>query len=295
MTNLPFDPPHLDDESLSAALDGEDAAAAAHLSGCAACQSRADRLVAAIATVADTPLLPAPIGFADRAVAAALAAYSAERSGGAEGNAVVVPLRRARRVPPWALGAAAAVAALLVAVPVLTRDKGDDSQQTVAAAVPATEAAKVADAAGSAAAAVVDGGDLGEQTDPLVVSRVLAAAVGGGASPPGPSQFDSSESRVAAPQASAAGATTTVPVPVTAGVAAPAPVMATAGGACEAALPAVTKAALGPLVYRGTLRWQGTPSVVLAYRLPTTSGGEPRHRLLVISIEGCRLLVDRDF
>jgi hypothetical protein len=46
---------------------------------------------------------------------------------------------------------------------------------------------------------------------------------------------------------------------------------------------------LGPLVHAATLRWQGAPAVLLAYRARSSPGLE--HRVFVMAREGCQLLV----
>lgn len=323
---------HRDDESLSAALDGEDSATAAHVAGCARCRARADALDLARRAVGGGHTA-APPAVADRAVAAALAAFATERAGPAAtptpatADAVVVPFRpapapptampgsfssrpaptsggRGRRVPGWAMGAAAAVLALLVAVPVLNRDSGTDPDQVAATRGEARRATT------EAAAPVVDGGDLGDQADQLALGQVLAGSVAGAApaSPapetmlgPGPAADDAQ--RAAPTRTSQAGGDEAP------SIAAPAPATAQpsvapydGAGADPAAVAACGKVVtteygtgLGPLLYRATLRWQGTPSVLFAYRLADTSAEGPDHRAFVMAIDGCRLLVVQGF
>lgn len=302
---------HLDDESLSADLDAPDApdaGIAGHLAGCATCRARRDRLDAARRAVAAGPVPSVPPGLADRAVAAALAAYDDERArtgtspqtaappGPAEDEAVVVPLHRPgrspahsrrRRPPAWALGAAAALAAVLVAVPLLDRDR-DDPGQSVASAPSDTADRSVAAEAGPArSAGVLDGGDLGDQSDPAVLGRVLAEAVSGEkaaalASP--------------APGASGAGAPAGSAVSPPVDAQAPAADEANAAAApCEPAVQAEYGAGLGTLRYRATLRWNETPAVVLAYSLADPGGSGPTRRAFVMSLDGCRLLVVQVF
>ena len=104
---------HLDDEALSAALDGHDAGP--HLAGCGACRARLEDL-RRVAALVGAPPPPPPAGAADAAVAAALAAVGE-----------VVPLRPRRRDLRPILAVAAVLLALLVAVPVLS-GLGDDGQ-----------------------------------------------------------------------------------------------------------------------------------------------------------------------
>lgn len=331
---------HLDDESLSAAIDGQDAPATAHLAGCAACRSRSDALDAARRAVG-APLAALPAGLADRAVAAALAAYADQRAGAQAGMAaaggaragdggVVVPLRRPlegppdsftsagpagrqrRRPPTWALGVAAALAAVLVAVPLLNRGSEDDAA-TVATGAVADKATELA------AGVVIDGGDLGNQSDQLALGSVLTGAVGAGASqyaaaPVAPvagaasdtstATTDTGGARASEPEALASGA----PAEGAGGVS-PAPdarpatprpsVLSTADpaavAACEEAAAKDFGDRVGPLLYRATLRWQGTPAVLLAYRLADTSSRGPDHQAFVMALDDCRVLVAQGF
>ena len=332
---------HLDDESLSAAIDGQDAPATTHLAGCAACRARSDALDAARRAVGAPPAA-LPSGLTDRAVAAALAAYADERAaaqpgmaaaGGARaGDGAVVPLRRPlegppdsftsagsagrrrRRPPTWAVGVAAALAAVLVAVPLLNRGADDDAA-TVASGAVADRTTE------QAAGVVVDGGDLGEQSDQLALGSVLTGAVGAGgsqfaappaspAAPAGPGAAAASEQstdtaggRASAPKALASGA----PAEGTAAVSPPAARPATpspsalspadpaAVAACEEAAAKDFGDRVGPLLYRATLRWQGTPAVLLAYRLADTSSRGPDHQAFVMALDDCRVLVAQGF
>lgn len=303
---------HLDDESLSADLDAPDAGIAGHLAGCATCRARRDRLDAARRAVAAGPVPSVPPGLADRAVAAALAAYDDERARTgtspetaappalAEDEAVVVPLHRPgrspgrapahsrrRRPPAWALGAAAALAAVLVAVPLLDRDRDDPGQSVASAPSDTADRSAAAEAGPDRSVGVLDGGDLGDQSDPAALGRVLAEAVSGEkaaalASP--------------APDASGAGAPAGSAVSPPLDARAPAADEASAAAApCEPAVQAEYGAGLGTLRYRATLRWNGTPAVVLAYGLADPGGSGPTRRAFVMSLDGCRLLVVQVF
>lgn len=298
---------HLDDEQLSASLDGEGGPAdAAHLASCEACSGRRAELDSVRRAVA-TPGAGPAAGVADRAVGAALEAWAAERASTSPGPpplpatadgaadrasravsrdapAEVIPLRR-KRVPAWALGAAAAVAALLVAVPIVTRDSGGDAEQT-AGSVASDEGAPTAEAAG--AGPVIDGGDLGPQADQLALGRILESALAGAAA----------EDRAAAAPAAEVNQAAPGDGPAPAGAAAP----SAAGAApypsepvCADTVRSDYDRGLGPLVYRATVTWQGTPSELLAYRLADTSTAGPDHRVFVMAVEGCRLLVVQGF
>lgn len=329
---------HLDDESLSAALDGVDPVADAHVAGCPTCQARSAALGRAGRAVGALPPAGAPAGLVDRAVGAALAAYAAEREAaprsasppsradasaddGDEGDDhTVVPLRvgppgsadrlaspRAptsgadrRRMPAWALGVAAAVAAIAVAVPVLTRDTHDDRVSQSAGPVRADKS----DGA-SSAGVVADGGDLGDQSDQLALGQILSGAVAGTprAAAAEPQAIDSGRSDFSLQPS--AGAATTAPavseLRTTPDQARPAPsgptstAAASSVSACEDAVRSDFAKGLGPLLYRATLRWQGTPAVLLAYRLADTTGSGPDRRAFVMALDGCQLLVVQGF
>lgn len=288
---------HLDDEQLSASLDGEGGLAeAAHLAGCEACGGRRAELDAVRRAVA-TPGPGPGAGVADRAVGAALAAWAVERAPTSPGSpapatagdgaatrasrevsrdarAEVVPLRR-RRVPTWALGAAAAVAALLVAVPIATRDGGGDAEQT-AGPVGGDEGATSAEAA--AAGPVIDGGDLGPQADQLALGRILESALAGAAVEDRTGAAPAAEALQSAPTARDG------------------PALYSSEPVCADTVRSTYDRGLGPLVYRATVTWQGTPSELLAYRLAdATAAAGPDHRVFVMAVEGCRLLVVQGF
>ncbi|HET7487923.1 MAG TPA: hypothetical protein VFJ85_08340 [Acidimicrobiales bacterium] len=281
---------HLDDEALSASLDGEEPDAAAHLAACATCAGRRDALDTARRAVAAPPA-PAPVEAADRAVAAALGAFDAARPPTASRparEASVVPLaapgRRAhaaparrRAVPGWVLGVAAAVVAIALAVPVLTRSS-DHTQAS-------RSGAALRDEAKTASEPAIDGGDLGDQSDQLALGQVLTGALGGAS----PTAADRA--------AEAAPATTTAPPSAGApSFAATAPKAATAApGSVQACEPIVRQQygkGLGALEYRASLRWQGTPAAVYAYALSDTPG---KHRAFVMALDGCQLLVVQGF
>lgn len=329
---------HLDDETLSAAIDGQDAPATAHLAGCAACRSRSAALDA-VRRAVGTPPAAAPATLADRAVAAAMAAYAEERAdprasdaragdpGAGPRIAVVVPLRRPlegppdsftsagpagrrrQRLPAWALGVAAALAAVLVAVPLLNRAPDDDAA-TVATG---TAADRTTEGAGGV---VVDGGDLGNQSDQLALGSVLTGAVGAGgsqyaAAPAAPGAAaddepatDATGARASEPKALASGppleggagmsptpqARPATPTPSVLSTADPAAI-----AACEEAAARDFGDRVGPLLYRATLRWQGTPAVLLAYQLADTSSKGPDHQAFVMALDDCRVLVAQGF
>lgn len=121
MTPSPDD--HLDDEQLSAGLDGERGPGhQSHLDACARCRSRSGVLAQAAALVGTPPRAPDGPD-RERVIAAALAAGPGSGASGGPGT----PTRtRRRRPPPWLLPAAAVVA-LLAAVVALIPATADDS------------------------------------------------------------------------------------------------------------------------------------------------------------------------
>lgn len=113
-------PPHLDDETLSAVLDGEaDEADRDHVARCAACRERLDRFDT-VRTAVGAPVVT-DTSRVDASVEAALSAWD---------TSAVVPINGARRrwhAPPAAwVGVAAVVLALLAAVPLVFLGGGGD-------------------------------------------------------------------------------------------------------------------------------------------------------------------------
>jgi hypothetical protein len=149
---------HLDDEILSAFLDGDaDGAgldAAAHLRACDRCAGRQAELAGARAALVAAPVEPLDELTRRRLVAAALAAREAPPAG--EAPAAVTPIGRSR----WAgrhralVGSAAAVVlAVLVGVPFVVGNGGSGRDRTLTAQAP------LRDSAGSFI------GDLGDLSD----------------------------------------------------------------------------------------------------------------------------------
>jgi hypothetical protein len=182
-------PQHLDDDALSATLDGEATPdEQAHVDSCPACRARADELRAA------ANLIGAPLAVVDpRARVAAIAAALV---------AVPTPLARRRRARPpgWLVGAAAAVVALGILVPLVNRtsrsDDGTNSAAGGSALSKSTESQAAQDSAAAGAVspmlapAVTDLGAL--EGDDDVRDRVLAALRD---RPPAPTTTTASASR----------------------------------------------------------------------------------------------------
>lgn len=182
---------HLDDEALSAVLDGEARPdEAAHAEACATCSVRLAELRDA-ALLVGAPVPPPDPARREAAIATALAV---------EQGATVIPLRR--RTPPRWLGAVAAAAAVVMvvsAVALLPHRAGDDKAST-AVATTTTAATQEATADAFALAApieTVDGGDLGD-VDHIDLRQTISAALdgpqttAGGAPAAGAAESDSS-------------------------------------------------------------------------------------------------------
>jgi hypothetical protein len=187
---------HLDDDTLSASLDGalEDAAGQSHLAGCAGCSARRDQLEAARSALATAPVEPVDELTRRRLVATALD----------EAGLATRPRAWYQR-PALAGGVAAAVLALLVAVPFVTGDR--PSSDTNGAA--------------SAGLEVAGGeflGDLGDLSDPAALRERFAAQrplaltdaaqAGGGADTAGGTGSASAPKAAAPPHAPVAGSAT---------------------------------------------------------------------------------------
>ncbi|MDP9387304.1 MAG: hypothetical protein M3Q48_05100, partial [Actinomycetota bacterium] len=194
------------------------------------------------------------------------------------------PARRRRRPPTWALSLAAAVLAVLVAVPLLLagRDGPRGSDQLAGrAAPPRTEAAEADESP------LAVGPDLGDQSDPSALRQVLANALA--TTPSG-----AALARPAPPPGGTTDAATEAAAPSRATNPSGSPAAgddAEVISRCARSLRSSSGARLGPLVYAATLRWQDTPAVVLAYRVPGEENGRLAHQVFVMAREDCRVLV----
>ena len=242
---------HLDDELLSAVLDGEaDVEQSAHADACDACRTRLGALRDASVLVA-TPVPAADPGRRDASIAAALAA--------ADGDAgTVVPLRRRRTIPTWLGAAAAAVVAVGAISLVANRDGDDDTGSFDTAAEDdgggdASTADEDASILALPAPVVVDGGDLGA-IDAATLQETIEGAFGtarqGAAEETGPA----------------------ADAPAAESMAAPPP--------CEQEI-RDGNPDLGGLVYRASGTLDGAPVVVLAFDVP------PDRWVYVVDVDGC--------
>jgi hypothetical protein len=142
-------PEHLDDDALSATLDGEATPEEhAHVEACATCRARVDELRAA-ANAIGTPLAAVEVARREEAIAAALLALPTPLASG-----------RRRQPPGWVLGAAAAVVALGILVPLVNRSNGSSADRSSSSAAAdsnarskALESPEAQDSSGAAGAA----------------------------------------------------------------------------------------------------------------------------------------------
>jgi hypothetical protein len=256
------DAPHLDDEQLSALIDGDAGAdEAIHAEGCERCSGRLAQLRSAVAAVAAPPPPPSPAE-RDRAITAAIGA----REVGGSSPAIrhkVVPLRPRRAGPPAWLLVAAVVLVAVLAVPFLLRGDGDDDQFDAAtSAQDSAESSGGGDAASTLEAAVplVDAGDLGPIDASTDLRPLLALAA------------DQDRATDGAPTTTAGGEA--------AGQSAPADALH-----CEAGLRA-DDPDLGALRVVATATFDGVPAQVLVFDRPA----DAQLVAYVVAIEDCRVL-----
>jgi hypothetical protein len=234
---------HLDDEAISAVLDGEATAdEVAHVDVCATCAARLAQLRDA-ALVVRTPVEPPSDAERDAAIAAALAPMST--------SATVTPIRR--RVAPRWLGAAAAVLAVLAGIGVLAgvqRDN-DDARQSSAADSSAggtTSRRSPAPEASAFATAVYDGGDLGD-IDVKSLENTIESALS-------PSRSSAAQAAGSTASGTSGGSDTVNDSALT--------TLATKAAACEDSV-RTGNPDLGSLLYRATGHLDGEPVEVFAF------------------------------
>jgi anti-sigma factor RsiW len=263
--------PHLDDEAFSAALDGTDQPALAHVAGCDECAARLAEFEAVRAAVAG-PVPPPDPAARDRAVAAALAAFS-------QPVPITLAPRRRRLPRPAVLAAAAAIIVIVVAVPVLVALQNRS---------PSTSSKNTFAAGGAAAGPIVNGGDLGSQQDPQALGALVKSAVtsSGNAADSGATVAQSQS-----PSGGPAAASGTQPSTAEAQPQGPLsqPRAASAPTPCESPTRTKYGQGIGALVYTATLTWQGKPAVLYAYNVAAASGSF-RYRVFVVDRATCDLL-----
>lgn len=299
--------PHLDDEDLSALLDGEagDERSVAHLASCSSCGARHQALAGARDALRSAAVAPLAGAVLDRLVSAAL-----EAPAEAPTPAPVVPIDRSRArgrrlsspPPAWLLGAVASIAVLAGLAGLLRAGGGDDDDRSLTdSALPAEESAgDDAFAEGGVeneAAAAVDPelvtADLGDIGDAAALTAALdapnAQAFAAGRAVAGDdTSSDADEAAPAAPT-TLVGPTAGAGGRVAAG-AAPAGTRAQ----CRAEAEAAGDGRLGPLQATAVLRWEGRPAEVLVFALAEPVDGFSR-QALVLGRPGCALLADPRF
>ncbi|MGH8973016.1 MAG: hypothetical protein ACRD0C_07400 [Acidimicrobiia bacterium] len=288
---MTMDTSHLDDDALSASLDGELAhdAGQGHLAGCATCTARRDQLAAARSALAGAPVEPVDELTRRRLIAAAVTEA---------GPAAARPRPWYQR-PALAGGVAAAILALFAAVPFVTGGRSSTGDQESATA-----------ALDAAAGEFL--GDLGDLSDPSALrgrfasQRSLALSEEAAKTAGGEGGTDAGAGTVAGPEA--VSSSPVAASPAAAPVAPPQPADSSAqtygddlgdaatnrdeaGGGLDRAVADACARTLAEEEARGnTLRavatgtYRGTPAVVAVFE------GENGIIAYVASRDGCRLL-----
>lgn len=291
-------PPHLDDDDLSAHLDG--APSHPHLASCEACGRRLAGLTAARDAVAAADVAALPEGVVDQMVARALQAADhldmgrADDADGGAAPANVVSadharVRRRRTPPPaWVITAAAAIAVLAGVAGLLRAAGPDNSSATLADGRvnlerrdggTADENRSGASSATGALDPEVVQADLGDQDDPEALAALLA-----GRMEPALSEQD----LAAAQSGDTAGSRTKPAAPTTTAR------MAADRARCRAEAERIGAGRLGRLRSTSIVRWKSTSAEVLVFDLTEPSGGVSR-QAMVLSRSDCALLADPRF
>ena len=247
---------HLDDEALSASLDGQlDDVGRAHLTGCNRCSARQADLRAVALALGEQPPAPSAVR-RDAAVATAMRATRPSPSA-----------RRPRFFsPPVLVAVAAAVVAVAVAVPLLTRSSGRPRTTSAAAPLQASKAPLTVADLGA-----IDSESALHDAVARLASNTAGAtrsAGGAGAAPPPAPQAGAPSGAATPPGAEATVSDGSVPV-------------------CEADLLRQLRRTDAPR-YEAVLVWQGTPAVVFAFT-------STRTEVYVTARAGCRILVFERF
>jgi hypothetical protein len=291
---------HPDLEALSAALDGQDVAAAAHARGCPACRAQLAEL-GAVQQAVGSPLPPPARAVMDEAIARAVAAAegwdtAAEESSAAPTPAVTPgrggeettwpPPRRAstadaqareRRWRVWMTGsAAAAMLAVVVVTALLVSGRSRPGDDTALSAGPPD---KVGEAApGAAPEALSPGGVAGTEAPGVVVQELGDVA--------DVSTLRSRASAFAGSATSAASSASAQPAVTDSAARAPRVV---GTRVCEAEARGL-RPELGVVVYVANLRFQGTNAVALGFA--AAPGAAPVTLLVLAPGESCRVLAE---
>lgn len=283
---------HLDDEALSAVLDGESTPEeAAHGRSCERCASRIDRFrVVAAAVAAAVP--PMPTGLADRLIADAL--------GAEEPAAPVVAIDRARTrsrrgLPTW-LAAAAVVAVLAISLPLLARlGTGSSSDEAGVKGDGATEAeaedGSARDEAALESAATttspprpVDAGDLGDLSSVPAVRAAVQRGLGGADDPAGGQAETDAVEDEETEETEETEEEAASPAPASA------PPSDVSGDDCQGTVEADYPGGLGALRLTATGQAGGEPALVYAYADARPGAAPGQLSVFVVAAADCRLL-----
>jgi hypothetical protein len=281
--------PHLDEESLSAAFDGEATPAErAHLASCADCQAAlgslaevaravgaaitprpAEAIAAAIAqALRDSPLTAATAPRTPISITASPTVAASQRGTPAPRfDAIAPPGQHHRQPSGWILGVAgiAAAVALVAVLGLLGRSRSATTTTSPALSAGAAGASTTAPSTRSSGLVT----DLGDQSDPGVVARLVLAA----------------------PRSLGAVAGSTAPGTTGATLAAPSanglvPDSSLASTPCAAeARVAVAVAPERPVQYAASLRWRGQAAIVEVFASPNGLVG------VIMKAAGCSALV----
>jgi hypothetical protein len=261
--------PHLSDEQLNAAFDGEDAEAQRHVDGCSECEQRwaeLERVAAAVGVVPRVDELAR-----ERALGAAARTPMAPRprAGGARSNRTAL-----------VLGAVAAALVLIVGL-VAVNNKGTDRRVTDMAAKGSADlqAAEVAD------------GDLGTLNSDEELLAAIGPAIGEGspnaAGGTGSAGVEQGGGTSGADSKSAASTSTSVSnAPMAAPSGAPLR-QARSNPPCGSSITQTYGNRVGALLYSASVQWGGVPAVVLAYEMRPPAGSRD-HWVFVLARSDCR-------
>jgi hypothetical protein len=272
--------PHLDEETLSASIDGEASAEEeAHVAACAACRGRRDNLAAAAAAVRRATVDPRPPAEVASAVSRALlrglevpagssAAASAPRPRPAPASSPAVTHVAARRRRPITVALATASAAAAVAAIVFGALSIHPGRSvTAGSSSGASSAATRSSASGQTGTASSGSGSPAPHASPTSGAVSLGSY-------PSPGPLAAALHRRLAPMA---GATARAPGSPEAAAA--------VLGSCQAAVTARAQEPAGAVpVLAGRLTYQGQPAAVAVYR----SGGTLV--AVVADIPGCEVV-----
>lgn len=298
--------PHLDDEQLSADLDGLalDERERSHLQGCADCAARLRALAAASMAVA-APVVPLGPAVVETLVATATASQTGPGAGaGGEGEGIVSldgPRRSIHRpatpARTWMTGAAAALV-LLAGLSAFLQTNARDDSNTALGGAQSRSVPAASDEADTSMTATFDpavvAADIGDLDDPARLAVVLSASLHSGS---GASRDAVQEDATSTPPNGATGE----PAPPLEPTASPrqSQKAAPAGAGQERALCVnaareIGAGRLGSHLSTRTLRWKGRAAEVLVFLITEPAEGVSL-QALVLSRPGCDLLADPRF